>query len=76
MIYSNERFIKAHQDRQSPYYNHSYDRKVRDALCSKCGKIIGEQYNYVDFDKKFEFHEQPEKNDYMHCPYCGHKFKL
>lgn len=73
MFYGSEKFIKAHQDTRVHYYNHSYDRYVRDALCSECGKIIGEQNKYPDFDTDFYFVD--EKNDYTHCPYCGHKFK-
>lgn len=73
MFYGNKRFIRAHQDRQNPYYNHSYDREVRDALCSGCGKIIGEQVRYPIFHQ--DFHFEDEKDDYIYCPYCGHKFK-
>ena len=72
MFYSSERFIKAHQNRD-PYYNHSYDRYVRDAICGACGKLIGEQNKYPSFDKKFYFGD--EKDEYMFCPYCGNKFK-
>ena len=73
MIYGNKRLIYAHQDVSRPYYNHSYDRDVRDALCSECGKVIGEQVKYPDFEKDFSFGD--EKDKYTHCPYCGHKFK-
>lgn len=73
MFYGNKRFIRAHQNRQNPYYNHSYDREVRDALCSGCGKIIGEQSKYIDFDTYFRFED--EKDNYLYCPYCGHKFE-
>lgn len=73
MFYGNKRFIRAHQDRQIPYYNHSYDREVRDALCYGCGKIIGEQVKYPIFHQ--DFHFEDEKDDYIYCPYCGHKFK-
>ena len=73
MFYGSERFIKAHQDRINPYYNHSYDRYVRDAICGACGKLIGEQSKYPDFDKRFHFRN--EKDNYMYCPYCGHKFE-
>ena len=73
MIYGSERFIRAHQDIGNRYYNHSYDRYVRDALCSGCGKVIGEQDKYPDFGTDFRFDN--EKDNYTHCPYCGHKFK-
>ena len=74
MIYGSERFIKAHQGIGNRYYNHSYDRYVRDALCSGCGKVIGEQVKYPDFWK--DFHFDNEKDNYTHCPYCGHKMDL
>ena len=74
MFYGNEIFIKAHQDIRAEYYNHSYDRYVRDAFCSKCKKTIGEQVKYPDFHKEFVF-DNAKENLYTHCPYCGHKFK-
>ena len=74
MIYSPPTFIKAHQDMSRHYYNHSYDRYVRHAMCSKCGTPIGEQVRYPDFEKEFKF-EETEKNSYKYCPYCGNKFK-
>ena len=73
MLYGNKRFIKAHQDISIPYYNHSYDRYVRDVFCSKCGKEMGEQVVYPDVTKEFRF--QNEKDNYVYCPYCGHEFK-
>lgn len=72
MFYGNKRIIYAHQDRNIPYYNHSYDRDVRDAFCSECKKVIGEQVRYPDFSMEFRF--ENEKDKYLHCPYCGHKF--
>lgn len=72
LIYPKETLIKAHADRRISYYNHSYDRYVRDAMCSSCYKIIGEQVKYPDFDKEFKF-EPTEKNHYKFCPYCGEK---
>ena len=73
MFYGNKKFIRAHQDIRVPYYNHSYDREVRDALCSGCGKIIGEQIRYPEFDRALSF--KNEKDLYIYCPYCGHKFE-
>lgn len=73
MFYGKTRFIKAHQNRSISYYNHYYDREVRDAICSNCGVIIGEQVKY-DMDKKFHFDDTKEKDNYSYCPYCGHKF--
>lgn len=72
LFYSRERFIKAHQDVTNPYYNHSYGRYVRDAICSNCGKVIGEQVKY-DIEKTFSFAER-DFRDYKHCPYCGEAF--
>lgn len=74
MIYSPQIFIGAHQDITNRYYNHSYPRYVRHAMCSKCGKAIGEQVRYPDFEKEFKF-DETEKNSYKYCPYCGHEFK-
>ena len=75
MFYSRVKTIKAHQDRSVPYYNHSYDREVRDALCSNCGVVIGEQVKYPDFDKDFHF-DSKEKDSFSFCPHCGHKFNF
>ena len=72
MIYGSEIFIKAHMDRTNPYFNHYYDRYVRDGICSKCGRILGEQTKY-DGQENFRFGN--EKDNYRNCPYCGHKFK-
>ena len=74
MHYSKERLIYAHEDRKNPYYNHSYNRYVRDAICSECGQLIGEQLRYPDFNEDFRFVD--EKAHYKHCPYCGHKFEF
>ena len=73
MFYSKPRFIKAHQDVTKQYYNHSYDREVRDVICSNCGNVIGEQVKYVIWEE-FGFVDA-EKDNYICCPYCGHKFK-
>ena len=75
MYYGSERFIKAHQDISNPYYNYSYDRYVRDAFCGACGKLIGEQEGYPDFDNFTRFYFFNEKDNYMHCPYCGNRFE-
>lgn len=73
MIYGTKRFIRAHQDVTQRYYNYSYDRYVRDAICSSCGTVIGEQECFPDFWEEFRF--ENEKDKYTHCPYCGHEFK-
>ena len=64
MLYSREKFFKDN-------LNH-YDGYERDAICSSCGTVIGEQTKYSDWNN-FSFNER-EKNDYVYCPYCGHKF--
>lgn len=74
LVYSKEKSIKAHEDINRPYYNHSYDRYVRDAICGNCGKVIGEQVKYPDFHKEFRFDEEYEKEEYKFCPYCGEAF--
>ena len=72
LFYSSERFIRAHQDTSHSYYNYSYDRYVRDAICSKCGKVIGEQVKYSG-EKIFSFLTY-EYRKYNYCPYCGEPF--
>jgi len=72
MFYTNILFIKAHEDLGNPYRNHSYDREVRHAYCKKCHTRIGEQ---VKYEIQTEFSFGCEKDNYTHCPYCGHKFK-
>lgn len=71
MVYGSEKFIRAHEDRSNSYYNHYYDRYVRDAICSGCGKLIGEQVKYSGT----EFYFDDLRRDYLYCPYCGHKFE-
>jgi DNA-directed RNA polymerase subunit RPC12/RpoP len=73
MICSPEIFIRAHQDVNRRYYNHSYDRYVKKVGCVGCGKELGEVERYPTWDRKFSFSES-EKNNYEFCPYCGHKF--
>ena len=72
LIHSTEKLIPAHMNRNIPYYNHSYDRFVRDTMCSACGMNIGEQLRYPDFKEQFHY-ESSEKNIYKFCPYCGEK---
>ena len=45
MFACNITFIKAHSGRTA-YYNHSFDRCVREVYCSKCMKFIGKQVMY------------------------------
>lgn len=66
MIYGSE--IVTHR-----YYDGSYYKDVREALCSECGELIGEQVRYTHIDADFRFRD--EKELYKYCPYCGHKFK-
>jgi predicted amidohydrolase len=72
LVYSKETFIRAHEDRGDSYKNHSYNRYVRDAICNKCGEIIGEQVKYSDFDKEFYF-EDEDKRVWKYCPICAEK---
>lgn len=72
MIYTKPIHINAHQDRNRYYYNHSYDRETRLAICCSCGEVIGEQNKYI-FDDIFYFCEK-EKEKYRFCPYCGERF--
>ena len=69
LIFGKERFIKAHQDVTRDYYNYSYDRVVKDAICNKCGMVIGEQVKY-EIESEFSF-DKDEKNNWKFCPYCG-----
>lgn len=72
LVYSSEKFIGAHENTSISYRNHSYDRHVRDAICGNCGKLIGEQIKYPNFDKQFYF-ENTETRKWKHCPYCSEK---
>lgn len=69
LIYSPAIMVLAHT-KATPYYNHSYDRYVRNAGCDKCGATIGEQVKYPDFDKEFQFADR-DYNKFKFCPYCG-----
>ena len=71
ILYLEEKLIKAHEDINKPYYNHSYDRYVRDVVCSKCGKQIGEQLKYTD-ENEFHF-DNDNVALFAYCPYCGEK---
>lgn len=73
LIYSPEILIKAHSDRASFYYNHSYDRYVRNVICGCCGHEIGEQEKYLDFSGDFKF-VNSDYNGFGYCPYCGDKW--
>ena len=76
MIYGKEEFLRAPQNRTDPYVEHPYDKFVRDAICSKCNNVIGQQYKHPSFKNYFDFHYDSEKNKYSYCPYCGHKFNF
>jgi DNA-directed RNA polymerase subunit RPC12/RpoP len=75
VVYSKEQFIQAHENISIPYYNHSYDRYVRDAICGSCGHTLGEQNKYPDLFKEFRYDDN-SKNEWKHCPYCGDKLIL
>lgn len=62
MIYSNPFYIEDNGNGYSLY--------ERDAICSKCHKVIDRQVKYKDIDNKFKF-STTEKQGYLHCPYCG-----
>lgn len=70
LVYSSERFIRAHEDVRDSHKNHSYDRYVKDAICGSCGTLIGEQAKYPTWDKEFSFVEK-ERNQWICCPFCG-----
>ena len=71
MFVCNTTFIKTHSGRTS-YYNHSFDRLVREAYCSECMGFIGHQTMY---DGQEEYHFDDNHVDkYIYCPYCSHKF--
>lgn len=71
MLTKDTTFIKAHSG-HTPYYNHSFDRMVRGAYCSKCMGFIGNQTMYEDQEEyHFDIYYIEE---YIYCPYCAHKF--
>lgn len=72
LICAPERLIKAQARSDILYYNHTYNRYVRDTMCSACGSNIGEQVRYPIFKEEFHY-EAVEKNSYKFCPYCGEK---
>jgi DNA-directed RNA polymerase subunit RPC12/RpoP len=49
-----------------------YSIYERDAICSKCHKIIDRQTKYIGISDGFEF-SSSEKKKYIYCPYCGEK---
>lgn len=71
MFACNITFIKAHSGRTA-YYNHSFDRCVREVYCSKCMRFIGKQVMY-EIQEEYSFEDDKIK-DYIYCPYCAHKF--
>jgi len=64
MIYSNPFYIKDNGNGYSLY--------IRDAICTKCHKIIDRQEKYEKIDSDFGFSNN-EKKEWKHCPYCGEK---
>ena len=71
MFACNTTFIKAHSGRTA-YYNHSFDRCVREVYCSKCFRFISKQVMY-EVQEEYSFEDDRVKN-YIYCPYCAHKF--
>lgn len=70
--YSPEMYIRAHLDIGNQYYNHSYDRRVRNAYCECCNILLGEQVMYPDFEQEFQFGDR-NYSKFKFCPYCGKK---
>lgn len=63
LIYSNSFYIKDN--------GNGYDLDVRDAICSKCHKIIDRQESYRMM-KPIEFcFSTREKEEWLYCPRCG-----
>jgi hypothetical protein len=49
-----------------------YSLNKRDAICSKCHKVVGRQEKYDVFDTEFKFKiDDCEKKDWRFCPFCG-----
>ena len=46
-------------------------KEERDAICSKCGYVIGQQTNTLPYNPEFKFKD--EKDNYTYCPCCNHK---
>lgn len=75
LIYSSEHFIKAHEDVNIPYKNHSYNRYVRECFCSHCNTVIGEQVKYPDFNQEYHFEDNKLKA-WKFCPVCGYELRI
>ena len=71
MLTCNTKFIKAHSG-STAYYNHSFDRMVREVYCDECMSFVGHQTMY---EEQEEYHFNDIYVDkYVYCPYCAHKF--
>jgi len=59
-----------------PFYTEDngsgYDLDERDAICTRCGKLIDRQVKYRGIDKEFKFSSN-EKREWEYCPFCGEK---
>jgi DNA-directed RNA polymerase subunit RPC12/RpoP len=64
LIYSNSFYIEDN--------GNGYDLDERDAICSKCHKVIDRQVKYRGTSEDFGFSTK-EKEEYKYCPYCGEK---
>jgi DNA-directed RNA polymerase subunit RPC12/RpoP len=64
MIYSNSFYIKNN--------GNGYELETRDAICSKCHRVIDRQTKYKGIDKEFNMSTN-EKREWNNCPYCGHE---
>jgi predicted RNA-binding Zn-ribbon protein involved in translation (DUF1610 family) len=64
LVYSNPVYIDDN--------GNGYDLDVRDAICTKCGKVIDRQEKYRGIYKDFGFSTR-EKHEWKYCPFCGEK---
>ena len=50
-----------------------YDLYTRDAVCSKCAKVIAKQEKYCDIYKDFKFTNG--EGAWEFCPFCGERLR-
>jgi hypothetical protein len=53
--------------------NQGYEIEARDAICSKCKKIIDRQVKYKGIHQEFQF-TSGNQSFWKYCPYCGEAF--
>lgn len=71
ILYDNIRLIRAGNKKYDICENDPYDKIVADAICSKCGSVLGEQVKR-EIDKGFHYIDG-YKHLWFHCPMCGEK---